>query len=277
MTTGANLTLDGLTVTRTSDIVVAAGSGVTSRGQLVVRDSTFTGLRNGSDGGAIAATNPGGVVSLVVSGSTFTDNRSTGGPGGAINAGSVPTSITNSTFYRNHAGNRGGAIRAIGLAVSFSTFVSNTADLGGGAIVGPATLVGNVFGDNTSTFGGSSCFGGVVDGGFNVSDEATCATAATSLPNTDPGLDPAGPADHGGPTDTIALQPGSPAIDLVTPGDPSCPATDQRGYSSADGDARSPACDAGAYEARALHPTPPPRWSPCPPTSPPPPPDRPAQ
>ena len=64
-------------------------------------------------------------------------------------------------------------------------------------------------------------------------------------------MDPAGPADHGGPTQTIALQPGSPAIDLVTPGDPSCPATDQRGVARPiDGDDDgTPACDAGAYEA----------------------------
>ena len=249
-TIGANLTLDGLTVTRTSGIAFA-GPGVASRGQLVVRDSTFTGLQSFGAGGAISANNAGGVVSLVVSGSTFANNSSTLAPGGAINAGAVPTSITNSTFYDNETDQLGGAIDASdALEVSFSTFMSNTAFNNGGAINGSGTLDGNVFQDNTST-GGTSCSGGVVDGGFNVSDDATCATAATSLPNTDPGLDPAGPADHGGPTDTIALQPGSVAIDLVTPGDPSCPAVDQRGVTRpVDGDDNgTAACDAGSYEA----------------------------
>ena len=99
--------------------------------------------------------------------------------------------------------------------MSFSTFVSNTAPRGG-AVFGPAavTLVGNVFQGNTARAALPARVGWST-AGFNVSDETTCATAATSLPSTDAQLDPAGPADHGGPTQTIALLPGSPAIDLV--------------------------------------------------------------
>ena len=53
---------------------------------------------------------------------------------------------------------------------------------------------------------------------------------------------------HGGPTKTIPLSPGTPAIDDGDPAD--CPATDQRGwYRPVDGDGVLGAvCDIGAYE-----------------------------
>nr|BBJ47930.1 hypothetical protein SAVMC3_05590 [Streptomyces avermitilis] len=47
-------------------------------------------------------------------------------------------------------------------------------------------------------------------------------------------------ADNGGPTDTTALLPGSPALDAAD----GCPATDQRGVARPQGTA----CDIGAYE-----------------------------
>jgi hypothetical protein len=54
------------------------------------------------------------------------------------------------------------------------------------------------------------------------------------------------PADNGGPTDTIALLPGSLAIDVVPAA--VCPATDQRGFTRPDfGEAF---CDVGAYESQ---------------------------
>jgi hypothetical protein len=46
-------------------------------------------------------------------------------------------------------------------------------------------------------------------------------------------------ADNGGPTQTEALLPGSPAIAAAT----NCPETDQRGFSRPTG-----RCDIGAYE-----------------------------
>jgi hypothetical protein len=49
-------------------------------------------------------------------------------------------------------------------------------------------------------------------------------------------------ANNGGETDTLALQPGSPAIDAGT--NVGCPATDQRGVSRPQGSA----CDIGAFE-----------------------------
>jgi hypothetical protein len=79
----------------------------------------------------------------------------------------------------------------------------------------------------------------------------------TSRNNTDPKLDPAGLADNGGPTQTIALEVGSPAVDAIafasctdqaTP-KPNQLKTDQRGVTRPDPeDIGNPACDIGAYE-----------------------------
>ena len=70
--------------------------------------------------------------------------------------------------------------------------------------------------------------------GYNLDDDGTCGfTGGTGdLSDTPSGLDPTGLHANGGPTDTIALEPGSAAIDAVA--DPSlCPATDQRGSTEA--------------------------------------------
>jgi hypothetical protein len=62
----------------------------------------------------------------------------------------------------------------------------------------------------------SSCAGTITDAGYNISDDNLCGFNATgSRNNTDPMLDPAGLANNGGPTQTIALLSGSPAIDAI--------------------------------------------------------------
>jgi hypothetical protein len=87
--------------------------------------------------------------------------------------------------------------------------------------------------------------------GGNLEDANTCHfTAANDKPNVNPLLGPL--ANNGGPTDTMALLPGSPAIDgtgarnLVRAGlsAVNCPSTDQRGVTRPQGSA----CDIGAYE-----------------------------
>jgi hypothetical protein len=87
----------------------------------------------------------------------------------------------------------------------------------------------------------SNCSGTIADAGHNLSSDNSCAfTGAGSLNSTDPMLGPL--ADNGGPTLTMALLPGSPAIDAGD--DTAAPPTDQRGFPRPFG----VASDIGAYE-----------------------------
>jgi hypothetical protein len=92
-----------------------------------------------------------------------------------------------------------------------------------------------------ATAAGTNFFGTIIDGGHNLcSDSSANFTSPTSLSNTDPRLAPL--ADNGGSTPTMALLPGSPAIDAGD--DSACPPTDQRGVPRPIG----AHCDIGAFE-----------------------------
>ena len=78
----------------------------------------------------------------------------------------------------------------------------------------------------------------IVSQGNNVSDGGDCPlNAAGDLAGANPMLSPFG--DHGGPTQTFDLLPGSPAIDRGR----ACPAVDQR-----DVPRDTAVCDSGAVE-----------------------------
>jgi hypothetical protein len=73
--------------------------------------------------------------------------------------------------------------------------------------------------------------------------------------NVNPLLDPNGLQNNGGPTQTIALQPNSPAIAAI-PIAHQCPATDQRGDPRPNPEGPATACDIGAFEYQGVVPTP---------------------
>jgi hypothetical protein len=104
---------------------------------------------------------------------------------------------------------------------------------------GTATILNSIIAHNLS---GSNGFGTFVDGGHNISSDASFHFSAPgSLNNTDPVLSPL--ADFGGPTPTMALLAGSPALDAADSAN--CPATDQRGIARPFG----AGCDIGAFES----------------------------
>jgi hypothetical protein len=70
---------------------------------------------------------------------------------------------------------------------------------------------------------------GVVNGLPSGCTSTGALNATGDSVNTDPKLDPNGLQDNGGPTATIALQPGSPAIDAGDPNFTPPPSYDQRG------------------------------------------------
>jgi hypothetical protein len=235
-----------------TSVVAEGGTAmmVRSGAALEIADMTFT------DASSSALVNEG---TLRVRGCTFARNESV--LGGAIyNTGAAR--IVNSTFYRNLALQlSGGAIASFGpLAVTNSTFLRNDAAPGaaGGAIFaggpGTVTLRGVVI---AADAGGDNCRLDTqhVNFGVNFSDDDSCGFDNGDL--TDPLLDPAELADHGGPTETIALQANSPAIDAI----PEALCTDAQG-AAVNRDQRGfvrPAgldCDAGAYERNAIAPAP---------------------
>lgn len=185
-----------------------------SSGTITITNSTFE--NNAGSTGAIRTD----VGALTVSGSTFAGNSATNS-GGAISV-SQPGTITNSTFYGNSAAIRGGAIFFSGagdilgqFAVTSSTLSGNTsntsnlAGLNGAIFSSPNTILRNSIVANSTN---GNCNASVIDGGGNLSDDASCTvTTATSVATTPAQLGPL--QDNGGSTRTMAPLTGSPAID----------------------------------------------------------------
>jgi hypothetical protein len=276
---GASVTLtrvlvDGNRAINSGSGGITGGAGIYAfRTDLTIRDSTVAG--NKAVGGAI--TDAGGIQ--VFREGNFTLERSlvannvaessvfTGGAGLYVNGETTEVQlIVNSTITGNRgtspSGNNGSGIFHFGgarLDVLSSTISGNIVS-GGGASdqggnlwdSGGSGSVLSVRDSIVSGGGGSSgaenCFGsGVQSAGHNIDSLDQCNFhAAGDKVNTNPLL--AALTNNGGPTETLALASGSPAIDA---GDAACPATDQRGVARPQGSA----CDIGAFE---LVPTPPP-------------------
>jgi len=107
----------------------------------------------------------------------------------------------------------------------------------GGLLTPGGVLVNAILATNSP----GNCSGAITDAGHNLSSDGTGAfTNVGSLNNTNPKLGPL--ADNGGFTLTMALLPGSPAIDAGNTA--AAPRTDQRGFPRPVGSA----ADIGAYE-----------------------------
>jgi hypothetical protein len=220
-----------------------------------VANGTFSGNSAGQGGNSSGS---GGAIfnyagSLTVTGTTFSENTALSnyaGGGGGIDNYEGTLTITNSTFSGNSAVYVGGGVMNDGyyastLTVTNTTFSGNSADSGGGGLwnagwspfPSSASLRNTIVANSPS---GGNCSGAIDDGGGNLQYPGTdCGGTITSA---DPLLDPAGLQSNGGPTQTIALQAGSPAIDAAVLAN--CPPTDQRGVSRPQGGG----CDIGAYE-----------------------------
>jgi predicted outer membrane repeat protein len=231
---------------------VVGGGAIFGGGLLSVTKSTFSG-NNSVVGGGITI---GGDASVTKS--TFSGNSAVLGGGIYLDA-SDKANVTNSTFSGNSATEAGGGIykkvQSGSLTVTNSTFSGNTASNFGGALFGEnvISLNSTILANSTS---GGNCAGMIADGGYNISDDSSCNFAKTGTANNGDSVNPllaAGLDDNGGPTQTIALLQGSPAIDaipLANCTDQSSPpiaiTADQRGMPRPDG--QESVCDIGAYE-----------------------------
>ncbi len=203
---------------------------------LTITNSTFSSNSAGNAGG-------------IFNNGTATITDSTISSNSAVNAGGIfnngTATITNSTISGNSARDAGVVFNNGMATITNSTISGNSATNGAGIVnggSGTVTLLNTIVANSTS---GGNCFGVITNGGNNIDDGMTCGWDSTngSMSNTNPLLGPL--ANNGGPTQTMALLTGSPAIDGVTFNAPNgAPATDQRGISRPQG-ARF---DIGAYE-----------------------------
>ena len=222
---------------------IAAGLGgaiYNYAGNISIDASTFSGNQSAAGGGAIAFYADTGTPRslLTITNSTLSGNQTTGVNklGGAIYLHNVAAStITNSTISGNSSSGKGGAIalyRTI-LAVNNSTITGNTAtsSVGGVYLYGStlnlfSTIVANNVGGGSTDIGIGET--GTVNGTNSLVRSTSGFSFSTNVNNIT-GLDPLlGPlASNGGPTQTMALLPGSPAIDKGI--NPLALAFDQRG------------------------------------------------
>ena len=256
---------------------VAGYGGAINPGDAALEVSTTTFSANSAVvGGAInMGIGPDSVASATISGSTFSDNGASD-KGGAISSGmsqqaSNSVVVSTSTFSGNSAGTEGGAIEngyggttADPMVVSGSTFAGNGAPLGpdidnspyGGG--GALWLAGDILADGCESLFTSQLH----DGGYNVSTNGACDGGGVTTDAVDPSLSSqlAPLANNGGLTETIWPNAGGAAIALV-PSSTSvtlnadlvalCPTTDQRGVSTATGQA----CNAGSVQYAPAAPT----------------------
>jgi len=261
---------------RADSLFQSHGAGIyNNTGNVSVVNSTLNN-NNADAGGGIF--NENGVVS--VTGCTFHDNG-VSYYGGGITSFAGTVNVTNSTFYANIAYSRqesgifgvGGGIANFGtLNLTNSTVTANySGGDGSGVFNGSTPAIANVkstiialnYGGVSFFYSGPDVFGAFKSQGFNLigeKDGSSGFTVATDKHGTiasplNPKLDPKGLRSNGGPTQTVALVSGSPAIDKGTSvGLTGTLTTDQRGVprsvdkSGVTNAAGGDGTDIGAYE-----------------------------
>jgi CSLREA domain-containing protein len=291
--TTATLTLTDCTISNNSAIgggtdtktYYAFGGAIYNHGNLTLVRCTVTG--NLAQGGSPTARNnavsgSGGVgggidnadtnAVLTLQNCTFTGNTARGGNGGR-------------SLFGGKGGNggngEGGGLCALqgSLAMTNCTLTTNKAEGGAGASGSPAGDPGQAFSGGADTLNATGPIGNTIIAGNTATDigpdvDGSFKSVGTNLVGnrdgsstdfTQPGdktgttaapLDPKFGAfgNNGGPTDTVALLTGSPAINSGN--DSIMPPTDQRGAS------RAGESDIGAYEFGGALPTPTPTPTP---------------
>jgi hypothetical protein len=253
------------------------GGGILNRGTLTINNSTISGnTANNYCGRYPCGIYGGGIYNagtLTINNSTISGNTANSYGcqdvltmcfafgGGIANHGGI-VKINNSTISGNTAiahclgggkcFNHGGGIYTDSASSVSSTTIGRNGS--GGGIFNNPVYAGTVKFQNTIVANQSgNCNGTLISKGHNLSSDNTCNFSGPGdLNNTDPQL---GPLQYnGGPTQTMALPSGSPAIDAGNPN--GCTdnrghllTTDQRGMPRPDPEDTS-GCDIGAFESQ---------------------------
>jgi uncharacterized repeat protein (TIGR01451 family) len=267
-----------------NDIVVTgntspnSGAGIFNSGasaQLTIGKSSITG--NTADENAGGIFNSNGQLTLTES--TISGNTATGDGGGIASAGSA--TITNTTISGNNARGDGGGMQlasgnltAVNITVTANRADSDNNNIGAGGgifvettatvLIHNSIVAGN---SNASVFGTSPDVKGALDSS-GLNNLIGIGTNMTGLTNGNNGnqVGTIGTpidarlgtlANNGGPTQTHALLPGSPALDAGsdTAATNASLATDQRGagynrFADSDDAGTTATVDIGAFEAQ---------------------------
>lgn len=238
---GVSASVAGLTI-QGGTAATATGGGILNNGTLAIDACEVRSNTAGGGGGVYTA------GALTVTASTFSDNAATSstGGGGAIEVAGGTVTLLNSTFSRNTSSSGGGAIQTTAtLTINDCTIDGNTAQTGGGIAIkgGNTSAFNTIVAENATT----SRFPSDVFGNFDAHLASGAPHSAYNLIGTGGaggladgvngnlvgrssiGAGPFGP--HGGPTDTMPLNPLSPALDAGSNALlPATVQTDQRGY-----------------------------------------------
>ena len=271
-----NVTLSGLTVRNgaATPEYGGIGGGIYNAGNLFISASMITGNVASAVCPPSSCMGGGGGIynsgKLTISMSTVAANTaepgcvynqhavcvSTADGGGILNRGTII--LSNNTITANtaqHVANGAafhnvGGIANIGKATISNSTISGNTPNGIASNVGFSVTIQNTIVSNN---GGANCSSVMVSNGYNLSSDGTCNLSGPGdLNNHDPLLGPL--QNNGGPTETMALLPGSTAIDAGNPsgctdGNGHLLTTDQRGMPRPDKE-DSVGCDMGAYESQ---------------------------
>ncbi len=210
----------------------ASGIGISPASTIVtINECTFSENNSSGNGGACYNLGPNTTINAC----TFFNNIAASNGGAFFNDGTYTCAavIKNCTFFNNTSTNGKGGAASNGnnanLTISNCTFYGNfatTSSGGGVSNEGAINMDNNIVAGNTAS-SSPDVYGTITSNGYNLIGDPIGSTGwiDDDLMNLNPKLDNL--SNNGGPTMTMALLPGSPAMDA---GDPLSSLTaDQRG------------------------------------------------
>jgi hypothetical protein len=246
---GPNGALTVVNSTISNDVGALRGGGLLlgGRGAVVISSSTISGNWAQMGGGIGKFT---GLGPVTVESSTISDNQALDGGGIAVVGQSQALTLSDSTVSGNTAEDGGGiyCINSGSVSVSNSTISGNSATYSGGGGIwllpsGTLNMRNTIVAGNQGVSGASDLNGGLASSGYNLigNTQGGSGFTDTDVLNVDPMLGLL--QENGGPTQTMALLPGSPALSA---GDPA-----QLGVADQRGVVRRGGVNIGAYQASA--------------------------